>query len=312
MDEQDRLAQRFETHRGHLRAVAYRMLGSLGEADDAVQEAWLRLSRSDTGAVDNLAGWLTTVVARLCLDMLRSRAARREHPVGSRLPERAEPFGTGVGGTDPAHEAQQADAAGRALLVVLDRLAPAERVVVVLHDVFAVPFDEIAPIVARSPAAAKKLAGRARRKVRGADAVPAGALVRHRRVVEAFLAAVRDGDIDALLEVLAPDVVRRAEPAALPPGVATEIRGARDVAEEARLLSRERVHVAEPVLVNGRIGAVVAPHGRLLLALTFTIADEKIAGFEVIADPDRLRLLDLALVDDQGMFAGGSPCRVWR
>jgi RNA polymerase sigma-70 factor (ECF subfamily) len=299
MDQQDRLAQRFETHRDHLRAVAYRMLGSLGEADDAVQEAWIRLSRSDSSAVDNLAGWLTTVTARVCLDMLRARSARREHLVGSRLPEPAD----GPGGTDPAHEAQVADAAGRALLVVLDRLAPAERVVVVLHDVFAVPFEEIAPIVARSPAAAKKLAGRARRKVRGGAVVPAAGLVRHRQVVDAFLAAIRVGDIDALVEVLAPDVVRRAERAVLPSGVATEIRGARSVAEEARLLSRARAALAEPVLVNGGVGAVVAPRGRLVLALTFTIANEKITGFEVIANPARLHLLDLALFDDQGMFA---------
>lgn len=297
MDERDWLAERFEIHRDHLRAVAYRMLGSLGEADDAVQEAWLRLHRSDTSSVDNLAGWLTTVVARVCLDMLRSRRSRREQPLGWSLPESVDPIGSGRGGIDPEHEAQLADSVGRALLVVLATLVPTERIVFVLHDAFAVPFDEIAPIVGRSSAAAKKLAGRARRKVRGGADVHHVDLARHRRVVDTFLAAIRSGDMEALLTVLAPDVVRRADRVALPSGAATAVQGARHVAEEARALSRQRARFAEPMLVNGALGAVVAPRGQLILALTFTIEDEKITEFDVIADPTRLRQLDLAVLD---------------
>lgn len=226
---QDGLAERFETHRGQLRAVAYRMLGSLSEADDAVQETWLRLSRADAEAVGNLSGWLRTVVSRICLDMLRSRAARREEPVGQELPDL--PRESGDGG-DPEEEAVLADSVGRALLVVLDTLGPAERIAFVLHDVFAVPFDRIAPIVERSPVAAKKLASRARQKVRGIAAVPRTELDRQRRTVDAFLAAARGGDMEALLAVLDPEVVRRADRAALPEGVPTVARGARVVAEE--------------------------------------------------------------------------------
>lgn len=292
MDEQNRLAERFETHRGHLRAVAHRMLGSPSEADDAVQETWLRLSRTDVSGVENLLAWLRTVVSRVCLDMLRSSASRREEPVGRQVPDHLwdeEDPG------DPEHEALLADSVGRALLVVLDRLAPAERVAFVLHDTFAVPFDQIAPIVDRSPVTTKKLASRARRKVRGTPALPAADLARHRHVVGAFLAASRDGDLDALLKVLAPDVVRRADRAALPPGVAATARGARTVAEETVVLGR-RARFAEPALVNGTVGAVVAPHGRLRLALTFTIENDRITGYEVIADPARLARLDLAVL----------------
>ncbi|MFD7900370.1 sigma-70 family RNA polymerase sigma factor [Streptomyces sp. NPDC059743] len=301
-DGQDRLAERFETHRGHLRAVAYRMLGSLSEADDAVQEAWLRLSRADVRGVENLAGWLTTVVSRLCLDMLRTRAARREDLVGQDLPDHIGNSGDGGGGDggDPEREAVLVDSVGRALLVVLDTLGPAERIAFVLHDMFAVPFDQIAPVVERSPATTKKLASRARGKVRGTPAVPAAELARHRRVVDAFLAASRSGDLDAILAVLATDVVRRADRAALPPGVPAEVRGARAVAKGVVVFGR-RARFAEPALVDGAMGAVVAPGGRLLLVLTFTFAvtgeGEKIVGYEVIADPARLRRLDLAALE---------------
>jgi len=292
MDEQDRLAERFEAHRSHLRAVAYRLLGSLSEADDAVQETWLRLSRSDADRVENLPAWLHTVVSRLCLDMLRSRSARREEPIDRQPVHQVRDDGGG----DPEGEAVLIDSVGRALLVVLDTLAPAERIAFVLHDAFAVPFDQIAPVVERSPATAKKLASRARHKVRGTPAVSADGLAAQRRVVDAFLAAARDGDLEALLTVLAPDVVRRADRAALPPGVPTTSRGARAVAEETRVLGR-RARFAAPALVNGSVGVVVAPRGRLLLALTFTVEDGRIAAYEVIADPVRLRGLELAVLD---------------
>ncbi|MER8156652.1 sigma-70 family RNA polymerase sigma factor [Streptomyces sp. NPDC094472] len=291
---QDGLAERFETHRGPLRAVAYRMLGSLSEADDAVQETWLRLSRADTEAVGNLSGWLRTVVSRICLDMLRSRTAHREEPVGQELPDLARERGDGG---DPEEEAVLADSVGRALLVVLDTLGPAERIAFVLHDVFAVPFDRIAPIVERSPVAAKKLASRARQKVRGGAAVPRAELDRQRRTVDAFLAAARGGDLEALLTVLDPDVVRRADRAALPEGVPTVTRGARAVAEETAGLA-PRSRLAEPALVNGAVGIVVAPRGRLLLALTLTVEDERITAYEVIADPGRLSRLELGLLDE--------------
>ncbi|MEV8635538.1 sigma-70 family RNA polymerase sigma factor [Streptosporangium sp. NPDC051023] len=289
----DELAERFEAHRGHLRAVAYRMLGSLGEAEDAVQEAWLRLSRVDAGEIENLAGWLRTVVSRLCLDMLRSRELRREDPVGQQVSDEIPDAGDG---SDPEREALLADSVGRALLVVLDTLVPVERVAFVLHDLFAVPFDQIAPIVERSPVTTKKLASRARHKVRGIPALPAAELTRHRHVVEAFLAASRGGDLTALLAVLAPDVVRRADPAALPPGALTEARGARAVAEETLVLGR-RARFAAVALVNGAVGVVVAPYGRLLLALTVMVEGDRIAGYEVIADPARLCRLDLAVLD---------------
>ncbi|MFD5388418.1 sigma-70 family RNA polymerase sigma factor [Streptomyces sp. NPDC127074] len=291
---QDGLAERFEKHRGPLRAVAYRMLGSLGEADDAVQETWLRLSRADAEAVGNLSGWLRTVVSRICLDMLRSRTARREEPVGPELPDLAREAGDGG---DPEEEAVLADSVGRALLVVLDTLGPAERIAFVLHDVFAVPFDRIAPIVERSPVAAKKLASRARQKVRGVAAVPRAELDRQRRTVDAFLAAARGGDMAALLAVLDPDVVRRADRAALPEGAPTVARGARAVAEETAGFA-PRSRLAEPALVNGAVGIVVAPRGRLLLALTLTVEDERITAYEVIADPGRLSRLELGLLDE--------------
>ena len=284
MDSRDGLAERFETHRGQLRAVAYRMLGSAAEADDAVQEAWLRLSRTDPGGIGNLEAWLRTVVSRLCLDMLRTRASRREEPLDLQLP----------GADDPEHEAVLIDSVGRAMLVVLDTLTPAERVAFVLHDLFAVPFDQIAPIVDRTPAATKKLASRARHRVRGVTAAPATELARQRQVVEAFLAAARSGDLDALLAVLAPDVVRRADRAALAPDRATVVRGADAVAREMLVFGR-RSRFAEPALVNGRIGAVVAPNGRLVAALAITVEGGRVSEYEMIADPVRLRRLDLAV-----------------
>jgi RNA polymerase sigma factor (sigma-70 family) len=293
MNERDGLADRFEEHRDQLRALAYRMLGSPSEADDAVQETWLRLGRVDSDGVRNLGGWLRTVLSRVCLDMLRARASRREELAGGQPPD----DGAGPGrGVDPEREAVLVDSVGRALLVVLGTLSPAERVAFVLHDMFAVPFDEIAPVVGRSTVAAKKLASRARQRVRGTPTVPAGDLARHRRVVEAFLAACRAGDIDAVLAVLAPDAVRRADPAALPPGRAPEVRGARAVAEEVAVFGRN-ARFAEPALVDGAVGVVVAPNGRLWLALVVTVEGEKVAGYEVVADPARLRRLDFAVID---------------
>lgn len=292
-------AERFEAHRGRLRAVAYRMLGSADEADDAVQETWLRLGRVDAEEIENLGGWLRTVVSRVCLDMLRARATRREDLLGHRMPDRLPvPPGTGDG-SGPEHEALLADSVGRALLVVLDTLAPVERVAFVLHDLFAVPFAEIAPLVDRTPVAAKKLASRARRRVRGTTGVPAVELARQRQVADAFLAASRDGDLDALLSVLAPDVVRRADRAALPPGAPAEVRGARAVAEGTLVFGR-RAQYAEPALIDGAVGIVVAPYGRLCLALTFTVERDRITAYEVIADPARLRRLTLAVPDEAG------------
>ncbi|MFD2415253.1 sigma-70 family RNA polymerase sigma factor [Amycolatopsis pigmentata] len=289
MDE-DLLARRFEAHRPHLRSVAYRMLGSSGEAEDAVQETWLRLSRADTSEVANLAGWLTTVIARVCLDLLRARKARREDPMGGQMPEMAPEAGDG-----PEEDALRAESVSRALLVVLDRLEPAERVAFVLHDLFAVPFATIAPLVERTPAAAKKLASRARQRVRGRPVAAERELARHRQVVEAFLTAAHGGDLDALLAVLDPDVVRRADPAALRPGAAAVLRGARVVAGETVLLAA-RTRYAEPALVNGAPGLVVAPGGRLRFALVVAVSNGKVTAYEVIADPARLERLELAVL----------------
>src|SRR5215204_2774247 len=292
MDEHDWSAQRFEENRTHLRAVAYRMLGSISEADDAVQEAWLRLSRSDTSGIENLGGWLTTVVGRVCLDMLRSRRSRREEPLGARLPE---PIISREDGIDPEHEALLTDSVGLALLVVLETLAPAERLAFVLHDMFAVPFKEIAPIVGRSPTAARQLASRARRRVQGAAASPDTNLTRQREVVDAFLAAARGGDFEALLAVLDPDVVLRADSGAVPAVASREVRGAAAVAKSA---AKGRARAARPALVNGEVGVVVAPRGRLLMVLGFTISDGKIVEIDAIGDRERLSQLDLALLDD--------------
>jgi RNA polymerase sigma factor (sigma-70 family) len=295
MDEHDFLAEQFEENRTHLRAVAYRMLGSLGEAEDAVQEAWLRLSRSDTSGIENLGGWLTTVVGRVCLDMLRSRRSRREEPLGEPLGARfPDPIVGRQGGIDPEHEALLSDSVGLALLVVLETLSPAERLAFVLHDMFAVPFGEIAPIVGRSPAASRQLASRARRRVRGAATVPDADLNRQREVVDAFLAAARGGDFDALVAVLDPDVVLRSDRGAVPAGASREVRGAPAVARRA---AKERARAARPALVNGAVGVVVAPRGRLLMVLGFTIRGGKIVEIDAIADPARLRKLDLAVLD---------------
>jgi RNA polymerase sigma factor (sigma-70 family) len=294
MAEHEWLAERFEENRTHLRAVAYRMLGSLSEADDAVQEGWLRLSRSDISGVENLGGWLTTVVARVCLDMLRSRKSRREEPLGAHVPE---PIVSREDGIDPEHEALLADSVGLALLVVLETLAPAERVAFVLHDMFDLPFDEIAPIVGRSPAAARQLASRARRRVQGSATLPDADLPRQREVVEAFLGALRAGDFDALVVVLDPDVVIRADRTAAPADGSREVRGARTWAKGALAYSRF-AHFARPALVNGAVGVVVAPRGRLFRVLHFTFTRGKIVQIDVIADPARLRQLDLAVLND--------------
>jgi RNA polymerase sigma factor (sigma-70 family) len=291
MNERDCLAERFEEHRTHLRAVAYRMLGSLTEVDDAVQESWLRLSRADATGIDNLGGWLTTVVARVCLDMLRSRTSRREEPF---TPDAPEPVATGTRGRSPEDEALLADSVGLALLVVLDRLAPAERLAFVLHDMFAMPFEEIAPIVGRSAEAARQLASRARRRVRSGGA-PDPDLVRQREVVEAFIAALRGGDFEGLLAVLDPDLVVRAD-MAVPSGAPSEIRGAAVWAKGA-ILYGHLARLTRPALVNGAIGVVVAPHGRLVRALRFTIANGKIAEVEVIGNPARLGELEVSIVD---------------
>jgi RNA polymerase sigma-70 factor (ECF subfamily) len=290
MDEHDWLAERFEGHRAHLRAVAYRMLGSRSDADDAVQEAWLRLHRSDSSGVENLGGWLTTIVARVCLNMLQSRKSRREEPLGDHVPD---PIASHEDGTDPEHEALQADAVGLALLVVLDTLTPAERLAFVLHDMFAVPFDEIAPIVERSPAAARQLASRARRRVQGAT-TPDADVNRQREVVNAFLAASRGGDFDALLAVLDPDVVLRADGAAVAAGASSEVRGASAVANTFS----GRARAAQLALVNGAAGAVWAPGGQPRVAVSFTITRGKIVAIDLLADPTRLGQLDLEILND--------------
>jgi RNA polymerase sigma-70 factor (ECF subfamily) len=294
MDERDWLAGRFEEHRTALRAVAYRMLGSLSEADDAVQEAWLRLGRSGAGGVENLGGWLRTVVARVCLDKLRSRRSRPEEPLGVRLPD---PVLDRPGGVDPEHQALLADSVGLALLVVLDTLGPAERLAFVLHDLFAVPFEEIAPLLGRSEAAARQLASRARRRVRGAAPAPDADLGRQRAVVDAFLAAARDGDFDALVAVLDPDVVLRVDRGAVPRGASREVRGAQAVVEQARTFA-PLVASARPALVNGAAGVVVAPRGRPVAVAGFTIAHGRIVEIDLLADPARLRNLDLTVLHD--------------
>src|SRR5436305_7378194 len=269
MDEREWLAERFEQQRAHLRAVAYRMLGSLSEADDAVQEAWLRLSRSDAGEIENLGGWLTTVVARVSLNMLRSRSARREEPLGVHIPD---PIVDPADGTNPEHEALLADSVGLALLIVLETLSPAERLAFVLHDMFAVPFDEIAPIVERSPTAARQLASRARRRVQGKAKARNADIAGQREVVNAFLAAAREGNFDALLAVLDPDVVHRADRGVAPP-TGAETRGARGVAQGALAFSRQGRSIQLTLaLVNGAVGVIVAPRGRLSRVVTFKIS----------------------------------------
>jgi RNA polymerase sigma factor (sigma-70 family) len=290
MNGHDWLAERFEAHRAHLRAVAYRMLGSLSEADDAVQEAWLRLSRSEVSGIENLGGWLTTVVARVCLNQLRSRNSRREQPLGVHMPD---PVVSRADGVNPEHEALLADSVGLALLVVLDTLTPAERLAFVLHDMFAVPFDQIAPIVGSSPAAARQLASRARRRVQQAAPTPDADLTRQRAVVDAFFAASRNGDFAALVAVLDPDVVLRSDGGPSRPGASAVIHGGSTVAEQALTFARLSPFV-RPALVNGAAGVVVAPHGRPFSVMGFTVRNGKIITIDVLADPTRLRQLDLA------------------
>src|SRR4051812_11557183 len=291
MNEHDWMADRFEANRTHLRAVAYRMLGSLSEADDAVQEAWLRLSRTDSSRIENLGGWLTTAVARVSLDMLRSRNARREQPLGTQVPE---PVVSVDAGADPEREALIADSVGLALLVVLETLSPAERLAFVLHDMFGVPFDEIAPIVDRAPAAARQLASRARRRVRGAAPVPDADLARQRQVVAAFLAAARDGDFDALVAVLDPDVVLRADDGS---GTVEEVRGAENVAPRAFGASQQPGLVARAALVNGAPGWISLRDGKPFAVAAITVRDGRVARMDILADPERLARLDLAGLD---------------
>ncbi|MGV9455407.1 RNA polymerase sigma factor SigJ [Streptomyces sp. NPDC003635] len=285
-------AARFEEHRDHLNAVAYRMLGSLAEAEDAVQEAWLRLSRSDGEDIRNLGGWLTTVVGRICLDMLRSRTTRREDPLDDTFVP--DPVIRPLSQVDPEQEVVRADTVGLALLVVLETLEPAERLAFVLHDMFAVPFDDIARIVERTPAATRQLASRARRRVQGATPSAEPDLAQQRKVLDAFMAACRAGDFDALLEVLDPEIVLRADSGALVGGVAASklVRGARPVAEQAMLFSEFAQH-ARFVLVNGELGMLNAPGGKLMSVTGLTVADGRITGMYILADPARLHRLEL-------------------
>jgi RNA polymerase sigma-70 factor (ECF subfamily) len=294
MDERDWLAEQFEEHRARLRAVAYRMLGSLSEADDAVQEAWIRLGRSDANDIDNLGGWLTTVVGRVCLNMLRSRDTRREEPINPHMPD---PIISREEGSDPEDEALVADSVGLALLVVLEMLTPAERLAFVLHDMFGVPFDDIAPMLGRSPAAARQLASRARRRVRGSAPAPDTDLQRQREVVDAFFAASRDGDFEALVAVLDPDVVLRSDGGSARPRDTMIVHGAENVASRALMYVRLSPYV-QPALVNGVAGVVVAPGGRPFSVMAFTVRDGKIVEIDALTDPERLRELDLTVLED--------------
>jgi RNA polymerase sigma factor (sigma-70 family) len=294
MDEQEWLAQRFEQHRARLRAVAYRMLGSLSEADDAVQDAWLRLSRTDASEVEDLGAWLTTVVARVSLNLLRARNARRLEPLGPHVPD---PIVDRADGNDPEHQALLADSIGLALLVVLETLTPAERLAFVLHDMFAVPFEEIAPIVERSPEAARQLASRARRRVRHTAPVIDADLTTQWEVVEAFLAAARDGDFDALVAVLDPDVVLRADGGALRAGASHEVRGARTVAGQALLWSRVDLTM-QRALINGAAGLVATRGGQPFSVCAVTVRGGKIVELDILADPERLAQLDLTVLGD--------------
>jgi RNA polymerase sigma factor (sigma-70 family) len=290
MSDNEFLAERCEQNRAHLRAVAYRMLGSLSEADDAVQESWLRLSRSEANEIDNLGGWLTTVVGRVCLDMLRSRRTRGEQPLDVRPTDPA----SAPDGVDPEQEAVLADSVGLAMLVVLDKLAPAERLAFVLHDMFAVPFHAFAPLVGRTPDAARQLASRARRRVQGSDPVPSTSLPRQREIIDAFIAAARGGDFDALVAVLDPDVVLRADTGS---GAPTLVRGARQVASGA-ISFRRGGSQSRPVLVNGAVGIAALVDGRPVSVLEATFVDNRIATIEIVADPERAAAMDLTYLDN--------------
>ena len=294
MSEQDWLAQLFEEHRRRLRAVAYRMLGSVSEADDAVQEAWLRLSASEPGEIENMSGWLTTVVARVSLNMLRSRAVRREEPLSPRLPD---PIIDRADSVDPEHEALLADSVGLALLVVLETLTPPERLAFVLHDMFAVPFEQIAPLIDRSPQAARQLASRARRRVRAQPTTPDADLGAQREVVNAFMAAARDGDFDALVATLDPDVVLHADGGTARPAASVQVRGALEVARRAAMWSRVDL-VMHPALVNGAFGVVATLNGAVFSIASVIVRNGKIAEMDFLADPERLARLDLTVLDD--------------
>ncbi|WP_043633822.1 sigma-70 family RNA polymerase sigma factor [Nonomuraea candida] len=293
MDEHHWLAERFTEHRSHLRAVAFRLLGSLSEADDALQDAWLRASRADVGQVHNIAGWLTTVVARVCLNMLRSRGNRREEPLDIQA---ADPLLGPASAGNPEQEVEMADSVGVALLVVLDTLSPAERLAFVLHDLFAVPFEEIAPMLERSPEATRQLASRARRRVKGAAPAPQADLTRRREIVEAFLAATRGRDFQALITLLHPEVVLRADKAVMLTAEPVTVHGAEPVAKGA-MAAMQRAQFTGLALLDGAVGLVMAPHGRLRVALTFTIVDGLVTAIDVIAESDRLDRLDLAVLD---------------
>ena len=293
MSEQDWLAQRFEENRRRLRAVAYRMLGSVSEAEDAVQEAWLRLSGSESGEIENLSGWLTTVVARVSLNMLRARAVRREEPLSPHLPD---PIVDRADGVDPEHQALLADSVGLALLVVLETLTPAERLAFVLHDMFAVPFEDIAPLVDRTPAAARQLASRARRRVRARPTTPDVGVSAQRAVIDAFLAAAREGDFDALVATLDPDVVLRADGGAALAAASAEVRGALNVARQAVMWSRVDLTM-HPALVNGAAGVVATRKGVVFTIASVIVRNGKIAEIDFLADPDRLARLDLTILD---------------
>jgi RNA polymerase sigma factor (sigma-70 family) len=292
MDQQEWLAQRFEEHRPHLRAVAYRMLGSVSEADDAVQDAWIRLSRSDTSEVQNLGAWLTTVVARVALNMLRSRKARREQPLDVHVPD---PIVDSTDGTNPEHEALLADSVGLALLVVLETLTPPERLAFVLHDMFAVPFDEIATILERSPDAARQLASRGRRRVRGSAPIPDADLSAQWQVVEAFLAAARDGDFAGLVAVLDPDVVLRADGGL--EGISSYVEGAETVASQAMMWSRVDLTIHR-ALINGAAGVVSMRDGQPFSVVAVTVRGGRIVEMDILSDPERVRQLDLAVIGE--------------
>jgi RNA polymerase sigma factor (sigma-70 family) len=294
MNKLEVLAERFEEQRPHLRAVAYRMLGSLSEADDAVQETWLRVSRADSEDIDNLRAWLTMITARVCLNTLKSRNSRREEPVGAHVPD---PIISLDDRLDPEEEVLLADSLGLALLVVLDALEPAERLAFVLHDMFAVPFDKIALIVERSPAATRQLASRARRRVQGATPFPDADLAGQREVVDAFLAASREGDFEALIAILDPEVVLRADRGALPPGASQVIRGAPAVAEQTMAFARSRRGEAMPALINGEAGVVWAAQGRPYSVVGFTVRRGRIVAINVLADPTRLQQLAFDVLD---------------
>ncbi len=296
MDENEWLAERFEENRARLRAVAYRMLGSLSEADDALQDSWLRVSRSGAAEVENLGGWLTTIVARVCLNMLRARHVRREQPLAVQLPD---PVISADGEAQPEDEALLADSVGLALLVVLDTLAPAERLAFVLHDMFGLPFEEIAPMVGRTSAAARQLASRARRRVKGADLrAPDRDLARQREVVDAFFSASRGGDFDALVAVLDPDVVLRADYGPGRPAASSVIRGAGTVARQALMFGGSAA-VLHPALVNGTAGVVVTLHGRPFSVMGFTVAGGRIVEIDAIGDPARVREIAAAVLGSE-------------